>query len=98
MTAITSKPDPGSVGTAANGVISEILQVFLDDLELKLNTDLFGIGLQLPSYAVADLPPAGTTNIETGMIAYARDEAGGAVPVFFDGSDWRRVTDRVVAS
>ena len=98
MTAITSKPDPGSIGTNDSNVISEILQVFLDDLEMKLNTDVFGIGLQLPVYAVADLPASTVDNIEEGMIAYASDEAGGAVPVFFDGSDWRRVTDRVVAS
>ncbi len=98
MVALTSKPDAGSLGVNEDRVISELLQNFLDDLDRKLNSDVFGIGLQLPTYAVADLPPAGTKNILAGMTAYASDETGGAVPVFFDGSDWRRVTDRAVAS
>jgi len=29
---------------------------------------------------------------------YCTNESGGAVPVFSDGSQWRRVTDRAVAS
>jgi len=49
---------------------------------------------RLASYAVASLP----TNVDSGAMAYCTDETGGAVPVFYDGSDWRRVTDRAVAS
>lgn len=47
----------------------------------------------LPSYTVATLP-TGTTG---GMILVT-DETGGAVPAFYDGTDWRRVTDRAVVS
>jgi hypothetical protein len=46
------------------------------------------------SYTVANLP----TNVGAGSMAYCTDETGGAVPVFYDGSAWRRVTDRAVAS
>lgn len=33
-----------------------------------------------------------------GSMVYCTDETGGAVPCFYDGSNWRRVTDRAVAS
>ena len=52
-------------------------------------------GLELPSVAVADL---GTVAQRAGNMVFCTNETGGAVPVFFDGSDWRRVTDRAVAS
>ena len=48
----------------------------------------------LPSYTVATLPAA----TSPGMMIYVSDETGGAVPCFSDGTDWRRVTDRAVAS
>ena len=68
------------------------------------NVERIGVGqyqsfsdvpFNLPSYAVAGLP---TSNISAGSMAYCTDETGGAVPVFYDGTDWRRVTDRAVAS
>jgi hypothetical protein len=50
---------------------------------------------RLQSVAKADLPdPADWT---AGQI-YVTDEAGGAVPAFSDGTNWRRVTDRAVVS
>jgi hypothetical protein len=33
-----------------------------------------------------------------GCLAYVTDDVGGEVVVFCDGTDWRRVTDRIVAS
>ncbi len=50
---------------------------------------------ELKSYTVADLPTAG---IGAGAMAYVTNDAGGAVPCFYDGSAWRRVTDRAVCS
>ena len=47
----------------------------------------------LPSYTVASLP-TGTTG---GMI-FVSDETGGAVPAFYDGTNWLRMTDRAVVS
>ena len=52
-------------------------------------------GIKLPSYTVATLPAAAT--YARAMI-YVSNEAGGAVPAFSDGTDWRRVTDRAVVS
>ena len=48
----------------------------------------------LPSYKVADVPAA----LQAGQMIYVTNEAGGAVPAFSDGTNWRRVTDRVVVS
>lgn len=93
MVEIVSKPDYGVLLTPA-GKASDIFQVHLDDLTLKLNQDLFGAQVQLTSYTVADLPVATTA---AGMI-FVSDEVGGAVPAFSDGANWLRVTDRAVVT
>lgn len=49
----------------------------------------------MPSYTVAEAPDA--TALPRGWI-YVSNEAGGAVPAFSDGTNWRRVTDRAVIS
>lgn len=51
--------------------------------------------VQLPHYTVGTLPTASTN---TGNLIYVTNEAGGAVPAFSDGSNWRRVTDRAIVS
>lgn len=51
--------------------------------------------LQLPTYTVGTLPAA---NTRPRAIAYCSDETGGAIIVYSDGTNWRRVTDRAVAS
>lgn len=56
-------------------------------VEFKLNP-------QLRSYAVSALP--GTS--VAGEMAFCTDETGGATVVFSDGTNWRRVQDRAVAS
>lgn len=53
-----------------------------------------GEGDPMPEFIVADLPDAGGGK----RIVFCSDETGGAVPVFTDGTDWRRITDRTVAS
>jgi hypothetical protein len=49
---------------------------------------------RLASYTVATVPPA----TPAGMLIYVSNEAGGAVPAFSDGTNWRRVTDRAIVS
>lgn len=51
---------------------------------------------KLPSYTVAGLPNPSTA--AAGAEAYCSNETGGAVPVFSDGTNWRRVTDRTIAA
>tara|TARA_B100000965_G_scaffold331529_1_gene295725 strand:+ start:231 stop:1355 length:1125 start_codon:yes stop_codon:yes gene_type:complete len=48
---------------------------------------------QLPSYTVATLP-----DTVAGDLALCTDETGGSTVVFYDGSNWRRMADRAVAS
>ena len=48
----------------------------------------------LRSSTVAGVPATGAA----GQMIYVTDETGGAVPAFWDGSNWRRVTDRAVVS
>lgn len=50
---------------------------------------------KLTGYTVANLPDA--TKFYRTMV-FVDDETGGAVPAFSDGTNWRRVTDRAVAS
>jgi len=50
---------------------------------------------RLVSYTVSTLPDP--SDWPAGLI-YVANEAGGPVPAFSDGTDWRRVTDRAVVS
>ncbi|WP_198355989.1 hypothetical protein [Sphingomonas sp. TX0522] len=49
-----------------------------------------------PIYTVATLP--NPTLVPPGTEVFCSDETGGGVPVFSDGTNWRRCTDRAVAS
>lgn len=47
----------------------------------------------LPTYTVSGLPPV----VETGLI-YVSNASGGGIPCFSDGTNWRRVDTRAVAT
>lgn len=49
----------------------------------------------LTAYTVATLPDP---TLVPGRMIFVTDEAGGSVPAFSDGTNWRRVTDRAVVS
>jgi hypothetical protein len=70
-------------------------------LVVKGNGDIVSQGgitlngqVNLRSYTVGTLPSA---SIVGGFI-YVSDETGGAIPCFSDGTNWRRVTDRAIAT
>ena len=48
------------------------------------------------SYTVATLPSAASAGRGAGT--YCTDETGGEIPVFSDGTNWRRVSDRTIAA
>lgn len=48
---------------------------------------------KLTSYTVATLPTG-----STGGMIFVTDEVGGSIPAFYDGTNWRRVTDRAIVS
>jgi len=68
----------------------------VDLLTVELAKITAAVPVRLPSYIVAGLPSAATAG--AGAQAYCSNETGGAVPVFSDGTNWRRVTDRAIAS
>ena len=86
-------PEHGDGIVDDNKLASPAMRQFIIELELKLNAIVLGDALLLQSYIVADVP--GATEW-TGAMIFIRDETGGAVPAFSDGTDWRRVTDRAV--
>ena len=49
---------------------------------------------QLPSYLLASLP----STVSAGDLALCTNETGGATVVFNDGTNWRRMSDRAIAS
>jgi hypothetical protein len=53
--------------------------------------------VKLAASTVAQLQ-AGLPGQSAGSTAYCTDESGGAVPVFYDGTNWRRMTDRTIIS
>jgi len=89
------------------GLVTEPAAVFQD---LGLITDLwttaYDLGLlivgglvwpeqfKLPSYVVAGLPSPSVI----GLMAFATNASGGSIPVFSDGTNWRRVDDRSIVT
>jgi hypothetical protein len=51
--------------------------------------------MKLVNKTVSEL---GSTVSSVGAVAFCTNETGGAVPVFYDGANWRRITDRAVIS
>jgi hypothetical protein len=54
------------------------------------------LSMRPDSFTAATLPSASA--LGAGAMVYCSDEAGGAIPVFSDGTNWRRVSDRAIAS
>ncbi len=93
MSEIVSKPDWGATLTD-DGKATREFQEYLDDLTDKLNLNLLGDQVSLPTYTVATLP---TVTDVAGLI-FVSDETGGAQPAFSDGTNWWRMTDRAIVS
>jgi len=94
-------------GTSGGGVIAPILTVpqydtvgsptadFNEAIALATIRAISKLPVLLPPYVKTGLPSA-AANLAS--MIYVVDEAGGAVPAFSDGTNWRRVTDRAVVS
>lgn len=87
--------NPSGINKVRNG--ASVGEPYLNQVETFLRNVFTKIGVvtRLDSYTVANLPDA---SLYEGAMLYCSDESGGAVPVFSDGTDWRRVTDRAVAA
>lgn len=94
---VVTKPSHGTPVVIVDGKpiqLERLYQNFFDDLQQKLNDHVLGQQLELEEYTVATLPAVPTA---PGLI-FVRDETGGAVPAFSDGSNWLRITDRAIVS
>ena len=67
----------------------------LGNNNIILNAQQSSLPVTLPSHTVVQL---GNISPTTGTMSYCSNESGGAVPAFYDGTNWRRVTDRNIVS
>ena len=85
--------DAGSV-TADLGSLTDSVFTIYDWGTIATSGMVYPDQFVLPSYTISTLP---TVQIG-GQMLYVSNESGGAVVAFSDGTNWRRVTDRVILS
>jgi len=99
---IVTKPSLGSPIGNVDGkpvMASPALQNHFDELTQRLNENLLGTASWIPSYTVATLPASGDLpDPAEAWMAFVTNETGGSVPAFWDGTNWRRVTDRALVT
>ena len=76
------------------GLITDAITQSYDLGTIILGGLVWPTQLVLPSFTVAEI--ASLTATPAGQMILCTNEAGGTVPAFSDGTDWRRVTDRAV--
>lgn len=69
--------------------------IIRDNGSVDVGRFVSGAGFQPRVLSKSLLPAA---SLGAGVIIYCTDESGGAVPIFSDGTVWRRMTDRAVVS
>jgi hypothetical protein len=89
MTQLVNVPEHGEAITQ-NDIASPSMQLFLDELLLKINGSLLGPAILHVSYTVSSVPLASSW---TGGLIYVTDAEGGPVLAFSDGSNWLRASD-----
>ena len=72
--------------------VQQILIPFMANVEATFFRN--GETVRLASFQVASLPGPTTP----GQVIFCSDESGGATILFSDGTNWRRVQDRAIAS
>ena len=85
------------LGKLVAGLISEfrVHAIRLNSAIVSDGTEAMTSPLVIAPYTVATVPDASLWS--SGLI-YVSNETGGAVIAFSDGTNWRRVTDRVIVS
>ena len=76
------------------GLVTSLADIFYDLGTLVISGLVWPDQLKLPSYIVSGLPSPSII----GLMAFATDAAGGSIPVFSDGTNWRRVDDRSIVT
>ena len=84
-----------SVGISEDlGLVTGSVDLSVDLGELVVSGLVYPGQLVLPTFTVGSLPDAGIA----AQLIYVSDETGGATIAFSDGTNWRRMQDRVVVS
>ena len=65
---------------------------------LTYNATTGALGTELVTLTPKTVAQLASVTATDGSIVYVSDETGGGVVAFYDGTNWRRVTDRVVVS
>ena len=76
------------------GLVTEAVEAESDLGTIVTSGLIYPDQFVLPSFTTTTLPSASVA----GAMIYVTNEAGGAVPAFADGTNWRRVTDRAIVS
>lgn len=87
-------PEPFARWFAQGGSPIPAIYQYFQDVDQRLRT-VSGGPVATRSYEIASLPSAAN---HEGALIYVSDEAGGAVIAFSDGTNWRRVQDRMIVS
>ncbi len=96
---LTTKPVHGTPIVIVGGkpsLIERVFQTFFDQIEQRLNDHFLGNQIELEVYTVATLPVVPALPI-MGIIGVS-DMNGGAEPAYSDGTNWRKMSDKTVAS
>jgi len=88
ITVSTISAPSDSTGTYT---ITSPTTITLDPVEEIIND----APMKLVSKTVAQL---GSLTSSAGSMVFCTNESGGAIPAFYDGSNWRRVSDRAIVS
>lgn len=91
VTVIEAESISAPVGMTGTYTISSPTTITLDAVGEIINDS----PMKLVNKTVTEL---GLIVASVGSVAFCTNESGGSVPVFFDGTNWRRMTDRAVIS
>lgn len=76
------------------GLITDAVTAESDLGTLVISGLIYPDQLVLPSYTTTTLPPA----VIAGAFIFVSNAAGGSIPAFADGANWRRVDDRTIVT
>jgi hypothetical protein len=74
------------------GLVSQVASSLINMGTIVISGLIYPTEFKLPSYTVAGLPSASAL----GLMIFVTNAAGGSVPAFSDGTNWRSVTDRSI--
>jgi hypothetical protein len=84
------------VGAAGNMLLSTGSTIqWSGDIGVINSEIVNNLPMKLVSKTVTEL---GSLAASTGSMVFCTDESAGSIPAFYDGSNWRRVSDRAIVS